>query len=167
MPSTLVHVALGGLVGCALLGVAFSSRAILVVLVAVAAVDLDTFLGWVVVGAHRSAFHSLLFPLAIGALVLWDVRVREDSWLVARFGSTAPRVAGVSVAAIAFAGIGPDLVTNGVNVLYPVHDQFYEVTGKTYLSDQQGFVQTFLDLGNEAEVDQANLGSSLDRKSVV
>lgn len=164
MPSTLVHVALGGLVGCALLAGAFSPRAILVVLAAVAAVDLDTFLGWVVLGAHRSATHTLLLPLALGALVYWDARIRDESWLRARFGDTAPRVAGVAVVAIAVAGIGPDLVTNGVNVLWPVHDQFYELTGKTYLSDQKGFVQTFVDLGNEAEVKKANLGSTKERQ---
>ena len=164
MPSTLVHVALGGLVGCALLAGAFSPRAILVVLAAVAAVDLDTFLGWVVVGAHRSATHTLLLPLVLGALVFWDVHVRETSWLRARFGETAPRVAGVAVVAVAFAGIGPDMVTNGVNVFWPVHDQFYEVTGRTYLSDQQGFVQTFVDLGNAEPVKDANLGSTQERQ---
>ncbi|WP_323675559.1 metal-dependent hydrolase [Halorubellus sp. PRR65] len=164
MPSTLVHVALGGLVGCALLAGAFSPRAILVVLASVAAVDLDTFLGWVVVGAHRSAFHTVLFPVVLGALVVWDVRVRERSWLRARFGEHAPRVAGVSVVAIALAGIGPDMVTNGVNVLWPVHDQFYEVTGRTYLSDRKGFVQTFVDLGNEEPVKDASLGSTNERQ---
>lgn len=150
--------------GCALLGAAFSSRAILAVLAAVAAVDLDTFLGWVVLGAHRSAFHNLLLPVGLGALVLWDARVREESWLRARWGETAPRVAGVAVVAVAVAGVGPDLVTNGVNVLWPVHDQFYEVTGRTYLSDQKGFVQTFVDLGNGEEVKRANLGSTRERQ---
>jgi inner membrane protein len=164
MPSTLVHVALGGLLGCALLGAAFSPRAILVVLAAVAAIDLDVFVGWVVLGAHRAAFHSLLLLLALAAIVAWDVRGREESLLVDRFGASAPRVAGVSIAAVAFAGIGPDLVTNGANVLWPVHDQFYEVTGKTFLSDQRGFVQTFVDLGNEEPVESANLGSTQERQ---
>jgi hypothetical protein len=164
MPSTLVHVALGGLVGCALLGAAFSPRAILVVLAAVAAVDLDTFLGWVVLGAHRSALHNVLLPLALGALVLYDVRLRERSWLRERFGPTAGRVAGVAVIAVAFAGIGPDLVTNGVNVFWPVHDQFYELTGRTYLSDQKGFVQTFVEFQTEDPEKQAGLGSSEERQ---
>jgi len=164
MPSTLVHVALGGLVGCALLGAAFSPRAIGAVLVAVAAVDLDTFLGWVVLGAHRSAFHTVLLPLGLGAVVAWDAWGRETSFLRSRVGGTAPRVAGVAVVAVAVAGIGPDMVTNGVNVFWPVHDQFYEVTGRTYLSDRKGFVQTFVDLGNEEPVKDANLGSSKERQ---
>jgi hypothetical protein len=166
MPSTLVHVALGGLLGCALLGAAFSPRAIAVVLVAVAAVDLDTFLGWVIVGAHRSVLHSFLFPVALAAVVVWDVRVREASWLVARYGATAPRVAGVAVTAIAFAGIGPDLVTNGVNVLWPVHDQFHELTGRTYLSDRKGFVQTFVEFGGADGADGGGLGSTAERQYV-
>jgi len=165
MPSTLVHVALGGLLGCALLGAAFSPRAIAAVLLAVAAVDLDTFLGWVVVGAHRSALHSFLFPLALAAAVAWDVRVRETSWLRERFGATAPRVAGVAVAAVAFAGVGPDLVTNGVNVLWPVHDQFYELTGRTYLSDRKGFVQTFVEFGG-GDGGGSGLGSTTERQYV-
>lgn len=164
MPSTLVHVALGGLVGCALLGTAFSPRAILAVLAVVAAADLDTFLGWVVLGAHRSAFHTVLLPISLGVLVYYDGRVRERSWLRERFGGTAPRVAGVAVVALAFAGIGPDLVTNGVNVFWPVHDQFYELTGRTYLSDQQGFVQTFVEFQTEDPDKQAGLGSSKERQ---
>ena len=164
MPSTLVHVALGGLIGCALLGAAFSPRAIAVVLAAVAAVDLDTFLGWVVLGAHRSAFHSVLLPVALGVGLYYDVRVRERSWLRERFGTTAGRVGGVAVVAVAFAGIGPDLVTNGVNVFWPVHDQFYELTGRTYLSDQQGFVQTFVEFQTESSNEQTGLGSSKERQ---
>jgi hypothetical protein len=164
MPSTLVHVALGGLIGCALLGAAFSPRAILAVLAAVAAVDLDTFLGWVVLGAHRSALHTVLLPVGLGALVLYDVRVRERSWFRERFGPTAGRVAGVAVVAVAFAGIGPDLVTNGVNVLWPVHDQFYELTGRAYLSDQKGFVQTFVEFQTDDPDKQAGLGSSQERQ---
>jgi hypothetical protein len=164
MPSTLLHVALGGVIGCALLGAAFSPRAILAVLVAVAAVDLDTFIGWVVLGAHRSAFHTVLLPVALGVLLYYDVRVRETSSIRAHLGGTAPRVGGVAVVAVAFAGIGPDLVTNGVNVFWPVHDQFYEVTGRTYLSDQQGFVQTFVEFQTESSDEQAGLGSSQERQ---
>jgi hypothetical protein len=164
MPSTLVHVALGGLVGCALLGAAFSPRALVVVLAAVAAVDLDTFLGWIVLGAHRAAFHSFLLPIGLAVVVAWDVRYRSESALLAHYGDTAPRVAAVAIVALGFAGIGPDFVTNGVNVAWPVHDQFYELTGKTFLSDQRGFVQTFVDLGNERAVDSADLGSTQERQ---
>jgi hypothetical protein len=73
-------------------------------------------------------------------------------------------VAGVAVVALAFAGIGPDLVTNGVNVFWPVHDQFYELTGRTYLSDQQGFVQTFVEFEREDAAGEAGLGSSQERQ---
>lgn len=165
MPSTLVHVALAGLIGCALLGVAFSPRAILVVMAAVAAIDLDTFVGWVVLGAHRSALHNVLVPAALAAVLYWDVRVRESSWLVDRFGGTAPRVASVSIVAVVFAGIGADMTFNGVNVLWPIHDQFYEVTGKLYLSDQQGLVQTFFEPAEDGGGgSSASLGSSQERQ---
>lgn len=165
MPSTLVHVALAGLIGCALLGAAFSPRAILVVMAATAAIDLDTFLGWVVLGAHRSALHTLLLPAALAGVLYWDVRVRESSWLLARFGGTAPRVASVSIVAVVFAGIGADMMFNGVNAFWPIHDQFYEVTGKLYVSDQEGLVQTFFEPAESGDGgSSAALGSSQERQ---
>lgn len=145
MPSTLVHLALAGLLACALLGWAFSTRALAVVLAAVVFVDLDVFLGWVVLGAHRSAFHSFVFAALVGALLAVDLVVREESWLVARFGETAPRVAGVTWVAIVAAAIGPDLVTNGVNALWPLHDQFYSLNGNLRFSTRRGVLQTFIE----------------------
>ncbi|WP_135806264.1 metal-dependent hydrolase [Halorussus marinus] len=146
MPSTLVHVALAGLVGTALLAEEFDARAIAVVMAATAFVDLDVFVGLVVAGTHRAAFHTLLVPLALGAVLYYDVRLRERSRLAARWETRGVRVAWVSVFAVAVAGIGPDLFLNGVNLFYPVHDQFYELTGRVIYSDQRGVVQTFVDL---------------------
>jgi inner membrane protein len=145
VPSTLVHVALAGLLACALLGSTFGVRSLAVVLAAVVVVDLDVLVGLYVVGAHRAAFHTLVWP-ALGAVALaYDGFVRDRSALADRFGPAAPRVAWVTVAAVLFAGIGPDLVTNGANLLYPVHDQFYAFDGKLQLSNKKGIVQTFVE----------------------
>lgn len=145
MPSTLVHVALAGLIGTALLADEFDVRAIAVVMAATAFVDLDVFVGLVLPGTHRAAFHTLLVPLAVGAVLYYDLRVRERSWVVTRWGARGARVAWVSVAAVTFAGIGPDLFLNGVNVFYPIHDRFYDFSGHLVYSDQRGVVQTFVD----------------------
>jgi len=145
MASTLVHVAVAALLAAALLGPALDRRSAVVVLAATALVDLDTFLGLVVQGAHRAASHTLLLPLLGGALVYYDVRVREDPWL-ARWHPHGARVAWVAVVAVAVAGIGLDMVINGVNAFWPLHDQFYTVDGKALLSDQRGLVQTFVEL---------------------
>jgi len=140
MPSTLVHLALGALIAAALLEDAFGPRALAVVLAATAVPDLDTFLDLVIPGTHRAALHTLLVPALAGAVLAYDLR-REDSWLRAR-GDGAARIAGVAVVASLFAGIGPDLFFNGVNLLYPLHDQFIELNGNLVYSNQRGFVQT-------------------------
>jgi hypothetical protein len=145
MPSTIVHVALAGLLACALLGAAFDARSVAVVLGATIVVDFDVFLGYVVLGAHRAAFHTIFLPILGAAVLYYDVRVRDRSWLVARWGETAPRVAAVTIVAVAIAGIGPDLVTNGVNVLYPVHDQFYAFDGRLRFSTTRGVLQSFVE----------------------
>lgn len=144
MPSTLVHVALAGLLACALLGEAFSSRTLVVVLGAVVLVDLDVFLGLFVLGAHRSAFHTLLWPALGSVAVAYDAR-RERSVLGRRYGPRAVRVAWVTIAAVVLAGIAPDAATNGANLLYPVHDQFYSLNGDLRLSTTRGIVGTFFE----------------------
>jgi hypothetical protein len=145
MPSTLVHVALAALLAAALLDDAFGVRSLGVVLAAVVFVDLDVFVGWFVLGAHRAAFHTLLLPALLAVAFVYDVHVREESLLVDRFGPNAPRVGAVALFAVVVAGVLPDLVTNGVNVLYPVHDQFYAFDGRLRYSTRRGVLQTFVE----------------------
>jgi hypothetical protein len=145
MASTLVHVALAAVLAVALLGPALDRRSALVVLAATALVDADTFLGLVVPGLHRAATHTFVLPVAMAVLVYVDTHVRERS-LLARLHPHGGRVAWVTLVAVAAAGIGLDMVINGVNAFWPLHDQFYTVDGKALLTDQRGFVQTFVEV---------------------
>lgn len=144
MPSTVVHVALAALLACALLGREFRPRTVGVVLLAVVLVDFDAFVGLVLPGAHRSLFHTLLLPAGAGLAILADTRLRDRSLVRELWGAGGVRVAWVVVAAVLFAGIFPDLFTNGVNAFYPLHDRFYTVDGRLILSDRRGIVQTFV-----------------------
>ena len=139
MPSTLVHLAIGALLAAGLLGDEFDARALGVVLVGTAFPDLDTFVGMVFLGTHRAALHNLFVPLALAALVYYDTRYRDDPWLA------TPRAATLAWAALAgyvLAGIGPDLFTNGANLLFPLHDQFISLSGHLWYTDQRGLVQS-------------------------
>ncbi|WP_416840670.1 metal-dependent hydrolase [Haloferax sp. DFSO52] len=150
MPSTLVHVAVGGLVGAALLGRWFDFRAILVILAAAAIPDLDSFTSTILPGSHRSLFHSLLFPLVLAALLVYDTRVREQSVIRGQWGTRGVVVSWVALAALFGGGIMPDLFTNGVNAFYPFHDAFYAINGEALWSSTRGFVQTFVELSPES-----------------
>jgi hypothetical protein len=145
MASTLVHVALAALLAAALLGRALDWRAALVVLAATAFIDLDSFVGLILDGTHRAAFHTFLLPAVAAVLIYYDTRVRDAS-AIARWRPDGARVAAVAVLAVAVAGIGLDMVINGVNAFWPLHDQFYTVDGKALLSDQRGVVQTFVEI---------------------
>lgn len=150
MPSTVVHLALAGVVGVALLGEEFTPRALAVVLAAAALIDSDAFVGLVLPGAHRSLFHTLLLPVGLSGVVAYDSRFRgEASFLRRRWGDHGVRVAWVAVAGLTFGGIFPDLFTNGVNAFYPVHDTFYRLNGRLLVSSQRGLVQTFVELAPE------------------
>ncbi|MFB6172843.1 MAG: metal-dependent hydrolase [Haloarculaceae archaeon] len=160
MPSTLVHVAFGAIVATALLGSAFDRRAVALALALVAAADLDAVVGLVLAGAHRSVGHTLLLPLGAAVAVALDTRGRErlpwlgaESWLAPRFEGNGIRVAWVCVVTFAVAAIGLDLVMGGrfggVNLFYPLHDQFYQLDGHAFYSTREGFVQTFVTVTRE------------------
>ncbi|MFB6196592.1 MAG: metal-dependent hydrolase [Haloplanus sp.] len=145
MPSTVVHLAIGGIVAAALLGDEFDRGSVAVVLAITAVPDLDTFVGLVMQGAHRALLHTLVWPALSGVLLAYDTR-RDASYLRARVGARGVRIAWVSLAALTFGGIAPDLMTNGVNALYPLYDRFVAIDGKLLLSNQRGIVQTFVEL---------------------
>ena len=146
MPSTLVHMALAALVAAALLREAFDARSLVLVVGLTALADLDAFASLVMAGAHRTVLHTLLVPALLAGLVIVDTRYREQSTLRRAWNGRGPRVAGVAILAFGVSAIGLDLFTNGVNVLWPVVDQFYVLDGKLVLSTKHGVVQTFVNL---------------------
>ena len=146
MPSTLVHMALAAVIAAALLEAAFDVRALALVVGLTAMADLDAFASLAIAGAHRSLLHTLLLPAGLAGLVWYDTRYRSDSLLARTWNGRGPRVAGVAIFAFVASAIGLDLFTNGVNVLYPLHDQFYVLNGKVILSTTEGFVQTFVEI---------------------
>lgn len=145
MPSTLVHVAFGGFVAAGLLGTHFDRRSVLVVLAAAALPDLDSFLAIVLVGTHRALLHNLVLPGLVAGALYVDSR-RPVFRMRDRFGDRGVRVAWVSVAAFVFAGVAPDLATNGVNPLYPLLDRYVTLDGELLVSSTRGVVQTFVEL---------------------
>ncbi|WP_255195437.1 metal-dependent hydrolase [Halorarius litoreus] len=165
MPSTVVHVAFALLIAAGVLGSAYDKRALLVVGAVAIVPDLDVFVSLVVESTHRAAFHTLFLPLAGALAVYYDTRVRDTSWLRGHYGSWGVQVAWASLAGFTFAGIGLDLFTaQGVNVLYPVYDQFVSLDGRAGYSSTQGLFQTFVDVadggGNAPSVDVGQRGST-------
>lgn len=166
MPSTVVHVAFAALVAAGLLGPAFDRRALVVVCAVAAFPDLDSIVGLLVAGTHRAAFHTLLIPLGGAAVVYWDVRIRRESWLRERYGDWGVRVAWVSLAGYVVAAIGLDLFHSlGTNIFYPLHDQFYRITGDLQYSTTGGWTQSFVDVqgpdgSGQPDIDSVQRGST-------
>ncbi|WP_049928188.1 metal-dependent hydrolase [Halopiger goleimassiliensis] len=148
MAPTLVNVAVGVLLGLALLGAAADRRSVLVVALAAALPDLDAVASLVVHGTTNALLHTLLLPGFAFVVLYWDTRYRDRSWLAARYGWYGVRVAWVTLAAFVVAGIGLDLFGSaGVALLYPLHDRFYTVAGRFLLSSDEGVILTFVDSG--------------------
>jgi len=144
MPSTIVHLAFAGLIASALLGDAFDKRSVLIVLAVTAVPDLDSFLIFWAAG-HRALLHNIWIPLG-AAIALWiDLNLRKTSLIKERWGWWGVRVAWVSILCYAVAHLALDLVDGVVNLFWPVHDQYYRLSGDIELSDQRGIVQTFVD----------------------
>lgn len=145
MPSTIVNLAAGVLLGVALLGAAFDQRSVAVVAAAAAAPDADALVDLFGIGAANATFHSVFIPLAAAALLYYDAAVRDRSWVFDRYGWYGVRVAWVAIAAYAVAGIAPDVFSaESAAFLYPFSDRYYTVTGGFLLSTQEGIVQTYV-----------------------
>lgn len=146
MPSTVVHVGFALLLAAALLGPAYDRRSLVVIAGAVAFLDLDAFASLVVANTHRAAFHTILLPGLVGAILYADTRLAGRSRVRARYGDRGVRVAWTALVAVVVSGIGLDLFgAGGVNLLYPLFDQFYAFTGSVEWSSARGFVQTFVE----------------------
>lgn len=151
MPSTVVHAGLALLLAVGLLGRFYSRRALAVVLVAMVLPEADTVVGLVVDGAHRTLLHNLVFPGLAAAALAWDT-LREESWVRGRFGPAGVRVAWVALFVHTFAHLHLDWARlEGINLLWPVHDQFFKLDGRAYVSTAEGFVQTFIDIGQDPD----------------
>ncbi|MFQ3319455.1 MAG: hypothetical protein ACI8UR_002038 [Natronomonas sp.] len=149
MPPTLVNVAVGILLGVALLGAAFDRHSIAIVAAVAGIPDLDAVISLVVPGATNAALHTLFIPAIAAALLYYDTEHRADSWLRRRYGWYGVRVAWVAIAAYAVAGIGLDLFNiESAAALYPVSDRYYSIVGRFILSTQEGVIQTYIEVAD-------------------
>lgn len=149
MPPTAVAVAVGVLLAVALLGPAFDRRSVAIVAAAAAFPDVDALFVLVGPGGPNAVFHSLFIPVVAVAALYYDTRSRETSWLASNYRWYGVRVAWVTVAAYAVAGIGLDLFsTDGVALLYPLSDRYYAIIGGFLLSTHEGVIQTYVTWDN-------------------
>lgn len=149
MAPTLVDAAVGALLAAALLGSAFDRRSLLVVVGAAVLPSFDAAFGLVAGSATNAALHNLWVPAIAAGLLYWDATVRADSLLRERYGWRGVRVAWVAIAAFVVAGIGLAVSTDaGANLLYPVHDRFYALSGELVLSSRDGLEQTYVTVGD-------------------
>lgn len=149
MPPTLVNVAVGVLVGVALLGAAFDRRSLAIVAVAAALPDFDAVLGLLIPGATNALLHTVFIPAGAAALLYWDTKLRDESWLRSRYGWYGIRVGWVAIASYAVAGIGLDLFNvEAVALLYPISETYFAIVGRFVLSTQEGVIQTYVEFGD-------------------
>lgn len=145
MPSLVVHYAFVGLLAATLLGAAFDKRSLLLSLVVVTVPDVDAFIALVSSVGHRAATTNLVIPAVLALVIAVDCYGREESAIRRRWGAYGVRVAWFCVVVYAVGHVLFDAVTGGANLLWPIHDQFYRVSGRLELSSQRGLVQTFVE----------------------
>jgi len=169
MPATTVHLGFALLVLAALLPSERFDRRLLAVFAAVLIFpDLDSIPGWWLPGAHRAMFHTLVLAGIVAAALLYDTRVREQSWLRNRGGERAITVAWGLLATHLLAHLFLDWShLEGINLLYPVADQFYSLEGEIAYSTADGWIQSFVEIGSDEEsgrrtIDVGQQGSTQD-----
>jgi len=161
MPATTVHAGFALLLAAGLLWDRLDRRALAVLLAVLVVPELDTAAGLVLDGAHRALLHNLVLPGLLGAALLYDVRLREASWLRARFGDRGVRAAAVALFVHVFAHVALDYVhLEGVNLFYPLVDRFFTLDGDLYLSTTDGLVQTFFEFAPGSEGSSVDVGGT-------
>ncbi|MFQ3319456.1 MAG: inner membrane protein [Natronomonas sp.] len=157
MPSTVVHVSVAFLIAVGLLGKYYDRRALGLILLILLFPETDTLAGWVLDGAHRALFHSLVLAAAVGVVLYWDT-TGEESWLRERIGPDGVRVLWVGLFVHVFAHLALDWAhLDGINVFYPLSDRFFRIEGEMYLSTADGFVQTFIEVATNPETGQQSI----------
>ncbi|MES3160382.1 MAG: metal-dependent hydrolase [Halorubrum sp.] len=147
MPSSVVHAGFALLLAAGLLKGAYDRRALAVVLLIVVVPEVDSLLGPVMSGAHRTVGHNFVFPAAIGVLLYYDTRLRSTSVLRERFADRGVRIAWVGLFVHFVAHLFLDWAhLEGVNALWPLHDEFFRLEGEILFSTVDGFVQTFVEV---------------------
>ena len=175
MPSTVVHVAFGLLCAAAVLGTRFDRRAAMIVALAVTVPDLDVVASLVVPATHRAMLHTVFVP-GVLAFVLWH-GTRSNGWLSDRLAAGDAERLWAGLFAYVAAGIGLDLFTGlGVNLLYPVVDQFVAIDGDVGYASGEGLFQSFIersepaadgggsavDVGQRGSTETVHVGSGVD-----
>jgi inner membrane protein len=155
MPSSVVHAALGFMVAVGLLGRFYDRRALAFLFVIVLFPELDTVMGLLMDGAHRTVLHNMVFP-AIAAVVLYWETTRERSMIRARWGARGVRIAWVGLFVHTLPHIALDWAhLSGVNFFWPLRDQFFNLDGELAFSTTEGFVQTFIEIAEDPETGQS------------
>jgi hypothetical protein len=155
MPSSVVHAALGFLLAVGLLGRFYDRRALAVVLLVVVLPEIDTALGLVMDGAHRTVLHTMMIPVAAAPVLYWET-ARDGSWIRDRWGLRGVRIAWVCLFVHAFVHIALDWAhLSGINFFWPFADQFYALDGQASLSVSEGFVQTFVEIAQDPETGES------------
>ncbi|TKR27556.1 metal-dependent hydrolase [Natronomonas salsuginis] len=151
MPSSVVHAALALLLAVGLLGRYYDRRALVVVLAIVLLPEVDTAIGWVMAGAHRTVLHTMMLSVVATPLLYWET-TRDGSIIRGRWGERGVRIAWVGLFVHTFAHVALDWShLAGINVFWPFTDRFYTLDGELYLSATEGFVQTFVEISRNPE----------------
>ena len=154
MPSSVVHVAFAFLLAVGLLGRFYDRRALAVVFAVVLFPELDTALGWFMAGAHRTVLHTMVISPIAAVALYWD-STRDGSWIRGRWGARGVRIAWVGLFVHTFTHVALDWAhLDGINVLWPLHDRFFNLDGEIAFSTPEGFVQTFVDISEDPETGQ-------------
>ena len=160
MPSTVVHLGFALLLTAGMMRRAYDRLAVIVVAGAVIFADLDVFTSLVIDGSHRAMFHTLLLPLFVGTYLYVDTTQRDQSLIQARVGDTGVHLAWVTIAVFCLSAVGLDLFTaGGVNLFYPLFDQFYAFNCQMTWSSVEGFTQTFVQVAQGPASSTADSGA--------
>lgn len=162
MPSVIFHIAIAILIITGIFEEKLNLKTIFLVIAVIMVPDLDALTEIFWLGTHRTLLHNLYIPLILSIIFIYDFYIRDNSYIQKNWGIYGKKLTIVIIFCLTFVSIGLDLFYNGVNLFWPIYDQFFILNGPIYYSTEEGLKLALFEIEKAGPTSEVHLRTGFD-----